>query len=207
PQTPNNYRHCEEWKLREFTANRALSYFQQKKFETVLDLGCGNGWFTNALANNSNQVVGLDMNMHELKQASRVFGKPGLSFCYADVFTSGLPKGTFSLVTINAAIQYFSNLEALINRLLDLLTPDGEIHILDSPLYKPHEVASAQKRTEHYFTEIGFPEMAENYFHHSENVFQNFNYEVLFKPNQLKNKVTRKLGFSTSPFPWIVIKK
>ncbi|MGB0369540.1 MAG: class I SAM-dependent methyltransferase, partial [Flavobacteriales bacterium] len=88
PQTPSNYQHYREWKLREATANRALKYFQQRQFKTVLDLGCGNGWFTNAMASKSNMVVGIDMNMHELRQANRVFGKSGLNFCYADVFTS-----------------------------------------------------------------------------------------------------------------------
>lgn len=207
PKTPSSYQHFKEWKLREITTNGALRYFQQHQFDTILDLGCGNGWFSNALASNASQVVGLDMNLHELKQANRVFAKPGLNFCYADVFTAELPKESFSLITINAAIQYFSSVEKLVSRLLELLTPNGEIHILDSPFYNEFEVAEARKRTENYFAELGFSEMAENYFHHTKNVFGRFNSQVLYNPNQLKNKVSRKLGISVSPFPWIIVKK
>jgi ubiquinone/menaquinone biosynthesis C-methylase UbiE len=184
-----------------------MEHLEKSYHKLALDLGCGNGWFTKKLTGLAEHVIGIDMNMHELKQASRVFGNEGLSFCYADVFTADLPKSKFDLITVNAAIQYFPNAEKLISRLLELLTQKGEIHIIDSPIYKVDEVASAQKRTEKYFTNLASPEMTRNYFHHTWELLHSFNHKVLFNPNHLKHKLRRKLVFSVSPFPWIVIRK
>ena len=67
-----------EWQLRKKSANRFLRYFAKKTTtQTVLDLGCGNGWFTHIIAeiSESNTVFGLDINPLELEQANRVFNK------------------------------------------------------------------------------------------------------------------------------------
>lgn len=207
PYTTKDYRHFKEWKLRQASTKIVMDHLHKTKHILALDLGCGNGWFTNKLTQVAEQVVGVDMNMHELAQAKRVFGNENLSFCYADIFISKIPPNQFDLITINAAIQYFPNPKILIQRLLGLLTPNGEIHTIDSPLYTQAEVNAAQKRTQEYFTSLGSSEMAESYFHHTWNAIQSFNHEVLFNPKKLENKAKRKLGIAVTPFPWIVIRK
>jgi ubiquinone/menaquinone biosynthesis C-methylase UbiE len=207
PQTSRDYRHHQEWSLRQVSTKMVIEQLRESHHNLALDLGCGNGWFTNKLTGLAENVIGIDMNMHELKQASRVFGNEGLSFCYADVFTADLPKSEFDLITVNAAIQYFPNAEKLISRLLELLTQKGEIHIIDSPFYNADQVTSAVKRTETYFANMGSSEMTKSYLHHTWESLYSFNQKVLFNPNHLKHKLTRKLGFAVSPFPWIVIRK
>ncbi|MGK0384187.1 MAG: ubiquinone/menaquinone biosynthesis C-methylase UbiE [Bacteroidia bacterium] len=207
PQTSSDYRHHQEWSLRQVSTKMVIEQLRESHHKLALDLGCGNGWFTSKLTDVAESVIGLDMNMHELKQAKRVFGNEGLSFCYADVFTTDLPKSEFDLITVNAAIQYFPNAEKLISRLLELLTQKGEIHIIDSPFYNADQVTSAVKRTETYFANMGSSEMTKSYLHHTWESLYSFNQKVLFNPNHLKHKLTRKLGFAVSPFPWIVIRK
>lgn len=55
---------------------------------TILDLGCGNGWLANRLAENPDwEVWAVDVNEEELTQGARLFGRENLRFVFADVFT------------------------------------------------------------------------------------------------------------------------
>ncbi|WP_055443820.1 hypothetical protein [Lacinutrix himadriensis] len=102
------------------------------------------------------------------------------------------------MITLNACVQYFSGFKVLLSTLKTFLKPKGEIHIIDSLFYKPIDIADAKKRTLSYYTQLGFPEMASLYFHHSEENIQGF--EVLYKK---KNKILRKvLNVKDSPFCW-----
>ncbi|MFT4524333.1 MAG: ubiquinone/menaquinone biosynthesis C-methylase UbiE [Bacteroidia bacterium] len=206
PTVPKGHPHFDEWKPRQASTKSVVNSLKNRSFESALDLGCGNGWFTNKLASVSKEVVGMDMNQLELEQANRVFGNGHVRFCYGDIFVSNLPKGHFNLITLNACVQYFPDAKKLVNRLIELLSISGEIHIIDSPFYEANEIESARKRTVAYYTALGFPEMASNYFHHSWDSLRPFKHEVKHNPNSLKNKLGSRLGISSSPFPWIIIR-
>ncbi len=68
---------------------------------------------------------------------------------------------------VASVIQYFPDLPALIRGLRKLLTKRGEVHIIDSPLYGEQGLAAARERTRAYYAGLGFPEMGEQYFHHT----------------------------------------
>lgn len=190
-----------EWKVRQKTNQRFIKYLENKKASlTILDIGCGNGWFTNKMAIIGNKVVGLDVNLEELEQARRVFTSKNLQFVYATIFKENLPfTNTFDVITLNACVQYFENFELLITTLKQFLKPTGEIHILDSPFYDASEVMNAKQRTMAYYTKIGFPEMAKFYFHHAKEKIKDF--EVLYQPKPtLLNKF---FGKKDTPFMWL----
>jgi SAM-dependent methyltransferase len=189
---------------------------------SILDLGCGNGWLANHLALLAGvRVCGLDLNQRELTQAARVFvgadvgavvgadyirdDDTRLKFLYADIFTVDLPVHIFDLVVLASVVQYFPDLPALLRRLLPLLAPGGELHILDSPLYDPLEIRAAQERTRAYYAALGFPEMAADYHHHALSVLAPFRPTILYNPRALWNRAARKFGAARSPFPWIRI--
>jgi hypothetical protein len=67
----------------------------------------------------------------------------------------------------------------------------------------PKEVPAAQKRTEDYFSSLGFAGMSASYFHHSLEGLQDFNIEILYDPNSFWNK----LSGGKEPFHWVRIKK
>lgn len=192
-----------EWEYRIKSTERFTNYISLKKERlSVLDIGCGNGWFTNAIAkvSNKNKVIGLDINREELEQAARVFKRPNLQFVYGDIFKiEEAFNNKFDIITLNSCVQYFQDFKALFSTLKLFLKPHGEIHIIDSPFYKPSQLAEAKKRTLAYYTTLGFPEMASNYFHHSFSDIQQF--ELLYSnKNKLLNKILNK---KDSPFPWI----
>lgn len=207
PLISDTHPHYAEWRLRGKSFERFEEYLSSCENNlNFLDIGCGNGWFCGKLSKDyHNNFYCLDINLTELKQAGRVFNNGRIKFIYADVFSADIPEKTFDLITIVASVQYFPNLKKLIERLLTLISLRGEIHIIDSPIYNPEEVEAAKKRTFEYYSSIGFPEMADNYFHHCWNDLSAFNYEILYDPNSILNKVRKALRIKDSPFPWIKI--
>lgn len=200
--------HRKEWKLRAKSYIRFTKYLKTKKERLdILDLGCGNAWFCGQLSKSfEHNYYCIDINKTELEQGRKVFNSELIRFIYADIFTVKLPEEVFDLIIINAAVQYFPDLKKLLNRLLTLIADDGEIHIIDSPVYSEDEAGKAKLRTQDYYLTLGLPEMTNKYYHHTWDEFRGYNYELLYDPFPFINKL-KKLLINDSPFPWIRIIK
>lgn len=203
PYLPESHKHSAEWGLRIKSVERITSYLKAKETNgPVLDLGCGNGWFTNSLCQTTSSIVfGVDINRIELNQAASIFNKENLFFCYTNIWDDPFKKGVFQTITLNGSIQYFPSFHKIISKLLELLIPNGEIHIIDSPFYNSEEVKRARKRTKEYYMRIGENDFAKSYFHHTWDVLNGINSEIRYKKG-LFRRFTKD-----SPFPWIVITK
>ncbi len=196
-----------EWPLREKSTERFLKYIASKNNALqILDIGCGNGWFSHktATVSEKHQVIGLDVNSEELKQATRVFQKENLQFVYGDLFEmESAFKEQFDIITLNGAVQYFPDFKVLLTSILSFLKPNGEIHVIDSPFYEKNQIVAAKKRTLNYYTQMGFPSMAANYFHHDISTIIDF--QVFY--HKKRSYLNRLLGKNDSPFPWLCCKK
>lgn len=206
PLFSKNHGLSNEWQARFQSAERLRKYLSQKKYPLkILDLGCGNGWLSNFLAQDNHFVYGVDQNLFELKQAKRVFLESSkLHFLKADIFSAPFPKESFDIILLASAIQYFPDLTKLLENLFHYLKLNGEIHILDSAFYADDEIPQAIRRSEEYYSSIGFPEMSKYYFHHRISELQEFSPTWLYKPSLLRYK--KIFGKIDSPFPWIMIK-
>ncbi len=130
--------HYYEWQVRKKSLRNLLKYvLQYKKNIDILDLGCGNGWLSNFISSwSGNDVYAVDLNMKELEQGAKVFcHNDKLFFIYGDIADNIFFPKSFDIIIIASAIQYFDNLNILLNRLFYFLKPGGEIHIIDSPIY------------------------------------------------------------------------
>ena len=201
PDLKSNHNHYLEWQSRKKSAIRFVEYLKNKnKLLKIVDVGCGNGWFSNLMSTvEKTEVIGLDVNLTELKQATNAFQKENLTFVYANLFEkTKLNAQKFDIIVFNSSIQYFENLAQLFQIATDLLSPNGEIHIIDSPFYKKKDILRATRRTLDYYTKLGYPEMTKNYYHHKLDDIKGF--EVLYKP---KCTLVKKLiGIKDSPFYW-----
>lgn len=209
PDINSDHPHYQEWRVRNESMLRLVRYVINKRFKRILDIGCGNGWLSSCLAKTKSEVFALDVNEVELKQGSRVFkGMSNLHFIYADILSDPFKEEQlFDLIVLSSSIQYFADLAILIHCLQPLLLEGGEIHILDSPIYSnKHEALSAKKRSEDYFNSMQHAWMNHYYFHHTVDQFHQFNFNVLYNPSSLYNRIRKKFS-STSPFPWIQIYK
>lgn len=207
PAVPNGHPLAGEWRARSASASRLTRYLSRRPEPLLLlDLGCGNGWLSNLLARPGRRVIGMDQNRTELRQAARVFSSNiNLCFLEADIFSAPFSIGIFDIIVLASVVQYFPDLPALLSLLLNYLKPHGEIHILDSPLYADAEADAAIARTRAYYASLGFPQMADFYFHHRRSELQPFSPKTHYSPAALSLK--RLIGKFDSPFPWVVIHK
>lgn len=200
PEVPENYIHYKEWQIRKKNIGRFLKYLSKKKKSLrILDIGCGNGFFTHSMAA-QHTVVGVDVNLTELKQAAEAFHSSAIVWYYCDILNVMLPESKFDLITFCASFQYFDDPVTLLNRCRDLLVSGGEIHIIDSPFYTDQTKLLAKNNSLNHFTKMDVEGMTKYYHHNTTEVLKNFAYRLAYKPNKLLRKF-----FNDSPFPWIII--
>jgi len=206
PDIDVQHPHYKEWMIRRASAKKLINYLKKKnKPLKILEVGCGNGWLSNQLSGIENsEVTGLDINAEELKQAKRVFNNNRqLKFVYGEIGSYSPSVCKFDEIIFAASIQYFQSLKEIIRVCLNMLEQSGEVHIIDSPFYSKEEAVAAKKRTKDYYIMLGFPEMADYYFHHDIDELQSYNFKIIYKPSIIRNKLFR----NNSPFPWLCIKR
>lgn len=208
PITSSSNPHKEEWKLRKRSLHRFTNYIKKYNDKlNLLDIGSGNGGFSANIANRSPMnIYALDVNKIELEQAARVFNFKNIYFICGNIFDNIFEEHSYDIITLNSSIQYFDNLNTLIKRLFYFLTDEGEIHIIDSPVYNQNELADAKERTARYYISNGVPEMAKHYYHTFDEM-KDFNYQILYDPKAVQINLKKIFGFKDSPFPWIRIIK
>jgi ubiquinone/menaquinone biosynthesis C-methylase UbiE len=198
--------HRQEWLIRAKAAQRLLKYINRpnepaNQFQ-LLQVGCGNGWLSARMAEMAQfNVVGLDVNLYELEQAARVFPTGKIEFVYGDLFADIFPEESFDVVVLFETIQFFPNLQQLINRCRQYLKKGGELHILESPILQEKDIEQASKRTLDYYQNLGIPEMADLHYHHSRKDLAPFDYQFLYRPGG----IGKLLGKKDSEHPWVKI--
>jgi ubiquinone/menaquinone biosynthesis C-methylase UbiE len=203
PVINKEHKYYQEWIARKASCDRLVRYLVDKKKDLeVLEVGCGNGWLSARLAAVPGiKVMGIDVNREELEQANRVFGRRGLKFFNCSLDDELMKELKFDMIVFAASIQYFSSLENVLDKAINLLKPGGEVHIIDSNFYSQKEMEAARQRTSDYYQSIGFPEMIGQYFHHPKEELVQFKHEILYDPGSLINcwKTDK------NPFYWIKI--
>ena len=202
PHVPKDSPDALLWRTRRKNINRFLKHLAHKKRAcNILDIGCGNGFFTKLMQEQGHFVVGIDVNLLEVNQAVTAFGAEEIIWVYGDILCDPLPEATFDIITFCCSFQYFENTELLLRRCKQFLKPGGEIHIIDSPFYNEIGKAAAKARSKEYFEKVDVLPMQDYYFHHSYETLQNFIIQFNYKPNLFRTKLLHD-----SPFPWIVLK-
>lgn len=205
PKISDTHSHYAEWQMRKHSSQKLITYLKKKnKPLDILEIGCGNGWLSHRLsALPQSKVIGIDINFLELQQAARVFQNiANLHFMYVQAEAGVFKEKKFDTIVFAASIQYFASLSETINRMLRLLKPGGEIHIIDSHFYLSSDLSEARHRSVLYYESAGFPEMAAYYFHYSLEDLKDFEVEVLYNPGSWANSFTK----NKNPFYWISIK-
>ena len=210
PEFNKNHPYKKEWDMRKSTLHFLIEYLRKiESLQYIMELGCGNGWLAHNLAVSlSSEICAVDVNETELLQGARVFKDiPNLSFVYTDIFSSALKSQKFNAIVLAGSVQYFRDLRALILRLAEFTESHGKIYIADSPFYSsPADALAARKRSVTHFTSLGFPEMADQYFHHTLDELKDFDYKIVYNPKSAVTLIKRKIfRRSSSVFPILCI--
>jgi SAM-dependent methyltransferase len=95
---------------------------------TVLDLGCGFGWFCRwARRNGAADVLGLDISERMLARAKAETDDAAITYVKADLEHLTLPPATFDLAYSSLVFHYIENLQPLLARVHAALVPGGRL--------------------------------------------------------------------------------
>lgn len=208
PNVPLHHPHAQEWKLRAGSIDRFIRHLKnrQPKPARVLDMGCGNGFFAHLVSGYVQQVVGIDVNLTELKQAAKAFtDNPKLQWYYLDIFEEEVLKADFDLITFCCSFQYFADMPKVLQKCMQLLKPGGSVHIIDTPFYADNDVARARKASAEYYEGLGFPDLVQHYHHHEWKAILSYQPVIHYRP--ATHFFSSLFGKKESPFPWIEIIK
>jgi ubiquinone/menaquinone biosynthesis C-methylase UbiE len=97
----------------------------------MLEVGCGNGDFSNYLALNRNATIsGLDFSTESIKIAEekkKVFGAVGSSFMVGDAQNISLPDNSYDIIVSCECLEHVPEPQKMINEIFRLLKPGGKV--------------------------------------------------------------------------------
>ena len=94
----------------------------------VLDIGCGTGTQCGDIANNVKQVTGIDISrkllaIAEQRRAERKLDN--VAFLQTSLFDERFQPGSFDVVMAFYVLHFFEDIDAVFQRIHDLLKPNG----------------------------------------------------------------------------------
>jgi ubiquinone/menaquinone biosynthesis C-methylase UbiE len=206
PSIDSSHPTAKEWKMRKHSADKLIQYLSRKNhFNTIVEVGCGNGWLTHHLSKSlEKEFLGVDINLTELQQATRLFKSDRVHFAYADIQSHALNSLKADVILLPSCLQYFKDASWLLYHLRGMLHKGGELHIVDTPIYRTEDLQAARERSSGYFENRGNADMKSFYYHHDWQVFDGLPYHIQYDPSSLINKL-KSIARSASPFPWVKI--
>ena len=105
-----------------------------KQFKRIMDVGCGTGMSTAALAENwgSSEIIGVDLSEEMLQKARESL--TNVTFVQRDCSKSISDMGVFDLIFSNAFLQWLPNQEEFISNSFDMLG-EGGVFAAQIPLF------------------------------------------------------------------------
>lgn len=137
-----------------------ISRIGDKKFNRILDAGCGTGMSTASIAANwsSAEIIGVDLSEEMLQKARENLTQ--VTFLQRDCSKPLFDLGTFDLIFSNAFLQWIPNQEEFISNSFDMLVKDG-MFAAQIPLFDEMPasrcITNAECSLSDYFTGVEKP--------------------------------------------------
>ena len=187
------YHSSSDWKIRAasfdaFVKQVLVSMEKAGEHLNILDMGAGNGWLSNRLASRRHEVAAMDLTVNDFDGLGcHRFYESTFKPVQAEFDFLPFPDGSIDMVLLNASLHYSVNYEHTLTEALRALKVDGQLVVLDSPVYRDSGSGSSmvREREEQFTKRYGFPSnhlQSENYLTYSrlKELARNLNLEWKF---------------------------
>jgi len=130
-------KNSDQWRIRARTFQHFVRRVVTRERLKILDLGAGNCWLSNRLTELHHQPVAVDIFSDQrdgLRAARHYPGK--IPVVEADFDRLPFDDSHFDLIVFNASFHYSSDYARTLAEARRCLRPEGQVVILDSPIYK-----------------------------------------------------------------------
>lgn len=173
----------------------------------VYDLGCGPGNSTIILKErwSDAKVIGLDSSLDMLKEARITY--PNIEFIEGDL-ASFTPKEKIDCIFANASIQWISEHDKLIPRLLSFLKPNGVLAIqIPNNFHHPsHQVTirllDQHEKWHHLLTELRYSHLSKP-FYDATDYYNLFNHAGVQHIQLWETEYLQEMNDHQSIFDWV----
>ena len=142
PYRDLNGRLSADWRIRAASFDSFLAHVllpleqEMARPLTVLDLGAGNGWLSNRLAQRGHTVGSVDLTLNDFDGLGcHRFFDSTFAPIQAEFDTLPFLNDAVDLLIFNASLHYSEDYAKTLSESLRVLAPNGTLVILDSPLY------------------------------------------------------------------------
>jgi SAM-dependent methyltransferase len=127
----------------------------------IFDLGAGNGWLSNRLAQQGHKMAAVDLSLSPLDGLGAHLHYPPGTMLSAQAEFDRLPfvEAQLDLILFNASFHYSVDYGATLGHCLTLLAPGGWLVIIDTPVYLDGKSGQQmlKERHEAFQAQYGFP--------------------------------------------------
>jgi len=111
-------------RLQRYSGKHLMPWLPNRNDLTVLDLGCGTGFFTDLLASRYQQVIGVDIS-HQMVEFAKTHRSTEIKWLQGDAFKLPLQDESIDLIYSNLVIQWCDPLDKALDEILRVLKPGG----------------------------------------------------------------------------------
>ena len=121
-----------------------------RRYDDVLELGCGTGKNTALLTRIAQQIVALDFSSGMLRQAKTKIGSKDVLFVLADLTKPWPCKDeSFELIVCNLVLEHVEDLDAIFSQGARALKVGGEFFVSELHPFRQYQGSQAQIRPDH----------------------------------------------------------
>ncbi len=180
--------------------------------EKILDIGCGEGIFTNELAKRGYDVTGIDISDHDLKVARKRAKQMNLKVEYIkmDAQKMNFRNNSFDKIYSISTIEHIPDDQAVFNECFRVLKPDGAL-VISVPSEKNFKLIKQLIKLPHWIKVKLFNNLIVNsksYGKYCRDLDKKFNHYHRYKIKALFRRVTQAgLNIQTAQYNVNLISK
>jgi 2-polyprenyl-3-methyl-5-hydroxy-6-metoxy-1,4-benzoquinol methylase len=128
-----------------------LAWLGARPGERILDIGCGDGFFTHRMASAGADVVGVDLDDARLAIAARRNTSAGTTYHHMDAQEIDFPDGSFDKAVSLCVIEHFDDDDRVIGQVARLLKPGGLFVLSADSLTNPEITEDEMREHRHRY--------------------------------------------------------